>query len=405
MKRMLFSSVAISLCFVILEIFMIVAEPYLHRGAFEYDADLGFRVRPGRLNSNSFGFNDKEYDLEPEAGVLRILFVGDSFSWGGGIKQNYAAILERMFERHHGRHRVDIINGGYPMTHTGEHVLMLKKYGLQYNPHMVFLGFFLGNDFLHHTSHRKRIVVWGTYFDIDDREEVTLLGYPIVGQSRLLHFFKQHYIVLRNRYEANRQEQRRLHREKSAKKPPRPNTRKRPDPSPWMPLEQYLRTEGSMLHVSHHTFRDHISVELVRQSVSEMNGLVKDRGATLHVGLYPARVQVDPALLEQVLELHHWSAADFDVNLVNSLLIEHLKAERIPFVDLTPRFRRASAKRSLYRRQDTHWNAQGNRLAAKILFKELAPIVDRRLSEMNRDPSAGGLNRNEDPRNPQANGL
>ena len=113
-----------------------------------------------------------------------------------------------------------------------------------------------------------------------------------------------------------------------------------------------------------------------------MHSLVKDNGAALHVGLYPARIQVDDELLKQVLELHDWSAEDFDVNLVNSLLIGHLKAEGISFVDLTPRFRRDSAKTSLYRLQDTHWNNAGNQLAAKMLFNNLAPIVDRRLREI-----------------------
>ena len=333
-------------------------------GCLSMTFDLGFRVRPGRLNSNSFGFNDREYDLEPEPGVLRILFVGDSFSWTGGVKRNYTAMLERMFEQRYGEHRVDIVNGGYPMTHTGEQVLMLKKFGLRYNPHMVFLGFFLGNDFLDHRPYGKRIVVWDTYIDIDTREELVLLGYPIVRQSGLQHFLRQNYTVLRNRYEAYRQEQRRPRHDIPVTKPAGEKAPKRPlSPRPWMPLKRYLEVEGSMLHVSHHTFRDQPSVDLVRQSVSEMHSLVKDNGAALHVGLYPARIQVDDELLKQVLELHDWSAEDFDVNLVNSLLIGHLKAEGLSFVDLTPRFRRASAKTSLYRLQDTHWNNAGNQLA------------------------------------------
>ena len=363
---------------------MIVAEPYLHRGFFEYDVDLGFRVRPGRLNSNSFGFNDREYDLEPAPGVLRILFVGDSFSWIGGLEHNYTALLERKFEQHYGRHRVDIVNGGYPGTHTGEHVLMLKKYGLQYNPHIVFLGFFLGNDFINHNPHRKRIVVWDTSFDIDRRQERTFLGYPIVAESRLMHFLRQNYTVLRLRYKAYREEQRRAKDKKSGKNSPGMSGRKPPAPNPLMATESYLRIEGRAARAFRHRFRDDRRVGLVRQSVSEMLALVREHEATLHVGLYPARFQVDAALFSRVLSLHGWEAEQHDVKLLNNLLIEHLGQEGIAYVDLTPRFRDASAKKVLYLRWDPHWNLEGNKLAASILFEELAPIVDRRLRQISR---------------------
>ena len=384
-KQLVFSTVAISLSFAFLEIFMIVAEPYLHRGFFEYDVDLGFRIRPGARDSNSFGFNDREYDLEPAPGVLRILFVGDSFSWRGGVEHNYTAMLERKFERHYGQHRVDIVNGGYPMTHTGEHVLMLEKYGLQYNPHIVFLGFYLGNDFINHNPHRKKIVVWDTYLDIDPRQERILLGYPIVAQSRLMHFFRQNYAVLRSRYEAY-QEERRREREKSSQDQtgPQPAVQQPPAATPLMPTEKYLRTEGRMLRAFHHPFRDDPRVGLVRQSVSEMLALVGEHQAALHVGLYPAGFQVDAALFSRVLSLHGWEAEQYDVKLLNNLLVEHLEQEGIAYVDLTPRFRDASAKKVLYLPQDTHWNLEGNKLAASILFEELASIVDRRLRQMSR---------------------
>ncbi len=61
-----------------------------------------------------------------------------------------------------------------------------------------------------------------------------------------------------------------------------------------------------------------------------------------------------------------------------------LGQEGIAYVDLTPRFRDASAKKVLYLRWDPHWNLEGNKLAASILFEELAPIVDRRLRQISR---------------------
>src|SRR5258708_19337558 len=98
-----------------------------------------------------------------------------------------------MLERRDGGHKTDIINAGYPMTHTGEELAMLKKYGLQYNPDMVVLGFFMGNDFVDADPDRKRIVVNGIYMDISPRTELSLLAYPIIPQSRLLLLMDQKY--------------------------------------------------------------------------------------------------------------------------------------------------------------------------------------------------------------------
>ena len=132
----------------------------------EYDPDLGFRVRAyypvdqGTI-TNKFGFNDDDYPLQKTPGIYRILVVGDSFGWAGGREGNYTAMLERQLDKHYGYHRIDIVNAGYPMTHTAEQLVMLKKYGLQYHPDLVILGFFVGNDFIDGNPNRKRIVLNG----------------------------------------------------------------------------------------------------------------------------------------------------------------------------------------------------------------------------------------------------
>lgn len=173
----LYPVIMIFICFILLEFSMIILEPYLFRGFYQYD--LGFRVRPYAHGTNRFGFNDRDYPLQKNSKIFRILVVGDSFNWAGGKERNYTAILEKQFEKYYGKHQVDVINTGYPMTHTAEQLEMLKKYGLQYNPDLVFLSFFIGNDFVDADPNRKRIVVNDVYFDIDKRRELTFLGYPI----------------------------------------------------------------------------------------------------------------------------------------------------------------------------------------------------------------------------------
>jgi hypothetical protein len=174
-----------------LEGLTIVADPYFFKDRFEYDPDLGFRARAyfptdrafhgdsdEGSTTNRFGFNDRDYPLSKEPGVFRILVVGDSFGWAGGLNNNYTNLLENLFERLDGSHKIDVVN---------------TKFGLQYNPDLVILGFFAGNDFIEADPNRKRIVVNKYFLDIDKHNEHRLLGYPIVAQSRLLFFLRRKF--------------------------------------------------------------------------------------------------------------------------------------------------------------------------------------------------------------------
>ncbi|MDE5069539.1 MAG: hypothetical protein O4752_10470 [Trichodesmium sp. St4_bin8_1] len=108
---------------------MIFFEPYLFKGLYQYDPDLGFRVRPYMNGNNQFGFNDRDYPLEKNQNKFRLLVVSDSFNWAGGKEGNYTALLEKKFDSYFGKSQVEVINVGYPGTHTGEQLAMLKKFG------------------------------------------------------------------------------------------------------------------------------------------------------------------------------------------------------------------------------------------------------------------------------------
>jgi hypothetical protein len=179
----------------LVEVLMIVLEPYLFKGLYQYDQDLGFRIRPYANGNNQFGFNDQDYPLEKEPGKFRMLVVSDSFNWAGGKEGNYTTLLENKFAEYYRQPKVEVINTGYPGTHTGEQLEMLKKFGLQYNPDLVVLGFFVGNDFIDADPNRKRIIVNDIYIDIDKREELVIFGYPMIGQSRLWLFIQQKYKI------------------------------------------------------------------------------------------------------------------------------------------------------------------------------------------------------------------
>jgi hypothetical protein len=132
----------------LLEIALIFLDPYLFKGFFQYDSELGFRVRPHTNGSNEFGFNDIDRPHVKPANTYRIIVLGDSFNWAGGTSCNYIGLLGKKLEveRIHGK-KIEVINVVYPATGPYEEFLVLKRFGLQYDPDLVILGFFTGNDF------------------------------------------------------------------------------------------------------------------------------------------------------------------------------------------------------------------------------------------------------------------
>jgi aryl carrier-like protein len=332
------------------------------KGLPEYDPDLGFRCRAyyptvdGSL-TNAFGFNDQDHPLQKSPGTFRVLVVGDSFGWAGGGEGNYIALLRRKFERYYGDHLIEVLNSGYPGTSTGEQLAMLKKYGLQYNPDLVILGFYVGNDFIEADPYRKRIAFNGVQADIDKRHEHRILGYPIILPSRSFWILLQRYLTFTDSWRARREQQ------------------SLGQPQTLLSERSYLRVEGRQLDFFNlNSFREgryKPNINYIFQSISEMDSLLSSRNIRFIVAIFPDEFQVNRKLFETLLAKFKLSQEDYDLNLGQNLLRSFLDSKGIRYVDLTDRFRAEGEKRDLYLLRDTHWNSAGIKLAADILFEEL----------------------------------
>jgi SGNH hydrolase-like domain, acetyltransferase AlgX len=374
-KRALKIGIILVVSLLAVEFLMTVFDPYFFKDRFENDPDLGFKVRAyyptglglhGRADdgalTNQFGFNDRDYSLQKTPGLLRIVVVGDSFGWAGGLEDNYTAILERKFENRDGSHKIDVINTGYPGTHTAEQLSMLKKFALQYNPDLVVLGFFAGNDFFDADPNRKRIVLNKYFFDVDKRYELQLLGYPIVARSRLWLFLKNRLQSEATNAEANREGE-----EWAA-------ATGQPKPFRNIPTETYLGVQRAKLEFFNRTtsareFGAH--TDYIFKAIDEMNELLKSKGIKFMVAIYPDEFQVSPVQFEALVEHFRLKKEDYDLDLAQKLLKTFLESKHISYLDMLDRFRTEENRRELYLYKNTHWNDAGNNLAADLLFQYL----------------------------------
>jgi hypothetical protein len=396
--RLLLVATGMAAAVLVLEVVMTLAEPMWTRTEFLYDRELGFRIRPHFRGSNEFGFNDRDYPRPKPAGVQRVVFVGDSFSWAGGRNANYTAILERAFAHDCGAGKVDVVNAGYPMTHTGEQRLMLQRYGLQYQPDLVVLAFFVGNDVADAIPNRKRIVVNDVLLDVDASEEWTLFGRPVVARSRLFAFLRQRWIA----WTAT-----------EAPPPPWPSADVDLDAAPVEEADPaaFATEPAALLGYLRRlpdpdvaAFTEDAYFELIRNkagffdrkvdadgwfadrwgqvfaSIDAIRALLDPRGIRLVVLLIPDELQVDDQLLSQAFagtQERREQLGRIDVELPQRRLRERLGAQGVTVIDPLEEFRRVHREVRLYMRRNTHWNHAGNHLAAAILRRELQPLLPR----------------------------
>ncbi len=364
-KKLLFAALVLIAALLILEVLMIVLDPVVGIGFYRYDPDMGFRVRAHAHGTNRFGFNDRDYPLEKPAGTYRILIANDSFGWAGGREGNYTEVLEGLLAQRYGEGRVEVINAGYPMTHTGEQLEMLRKYGLQYDPDLVIHGFFVGNDFVAAHRFRKRIVVNDTWIDIDRRHERTLFGYPFVASSRLYHVVRHRLKLLLERF-------------RSAG-----GTRAGDDPADvegafseqtFAEIERKRMEFCNVRKQKAGMYADQVA--FAKENLTGMATLLESRGIAFMVALYPDEFQVDAALQRHLIATFGLQPADYDLDLPNRVARTHLEKLGVPVIDMLEPFREHGVTRRLYLPRNTHWNEAGRQLAGELLFDAVRPFID-----------------------------
>ena len=357
-KKLLLYLIPFLITWFLMEVALTILDPILFKGFWQYDPDFGFRVRPGAMDSNSMGFNDSEHPLTKVPGTYRIMILGDSYNWVGGLK-NYTHILQSLFDKEYGPNKVEVLNVGYPMTHTAEELGLFRKQGLQLKPDLLVLGFFCGNDFADGDPHRKRIVVNGTYFDIDSRHEHRLLGYPLLPQSRVIMSLKQIFKTWRS-----------IDRSTTADK----------QASGFTP-EVYNQIVGSHLSL----FNTRMAGEgKLKENVDYILGALRDMAAVceqnhiaFRVGILPAEEQVDPKVFNDAVVTQHLEAEEYDLAQADRWVQGTCDELHVPALDMRQAFANHTKNARLYIPRNTHWNEAGNTLAAELELAWLKPDVDR----------------------------
>lgn len=285
---------------------------------------------------NSQGFNDTEWDIPKPEGTFRVIALGDSFAFGVvGYQDNFLTLLEhRLDEQVDGP--VEVCNLGIPALDPIDYLEMLTLEGKALEPDLVLVCLFAGNDFVR-----------------------TARGSLL--RLRNFRVFAVPWRLWRVQRETSRQ---------TTKEGDGPTPGEFVQP-PAFSDEAYLEIAGRYLEF----LRRQYPPETEQKVQDTLDVLDKIAGSTgdgrLVVALLPCEVQVNPRLRGEVCRAYEVREDELDLDHPARRVRAHFQAREVRVVDLLPSFLAAESEGETYRRNDSHWNVRGNRVAAEVLAEAL----------------------------------
>jgi hypothetical protein len=346
---------------------MMLHRPGIDQKLYEVDslAELMSRTSIGfRPNTEFYGFvlnsrglRTTEYHDTKDPGSYRVLTFGDSFTFASGglaYEDHWTTLLEIELD---GRSEqpVEVLNFGISATGPIFQYRLWQIEGSRLDADLVVVAFFVGNDFNHPGAHG---VGRGEGSSLSDRVAHSVWTWRLV---RNLYRVK---LGVDPRARPSRGSSS-GHHEKGGF--PIAGYKKTFDDGVGsLTPDKFLEIERRRMALCADNREDRFE-SLLRKTVATLTEFRDDvaaHGGRFVVMIIPDQYQVDPAIAEAVADHYGRPLSDYDLGRPQRRLAEELAAADTEHLDLLPSFREAQMHRPVYRPRDTHWNREGNILAA-----------------------------------------
>lgn len=103
---------------------------------------------PVDVVTNSLGLRSPEVIVPKPANTIRILIIGDSFTFGWGVleKESYPSLIEKIIQQRYPNKKIEVINAGLPASGPSYYYLFLKNIGIRLEPDIIVVGFHTFTD-------------------------------------------------------------------------------------------------------------------------------------------------------------------------------------------------------------------------------------------------------------------
>ncbi|MFN8453410.1 MAG: SGNH/GDSL hydrolase family protein [Anaerolineae bacterium] len=321
-----------------------------------------------RVRHNQFGMHDTDHSQAKSSDTYRVLMLGDSFTWAAQVNEQETSshILQDLLKQGLSPRPVEVINAGVTGWSTEQELLYYRQIGYSYQPDLVLLMFYVGNDVYGNLPGEARTLAgrncYSPYFVVCNGQfdPVPLTYAPGVSSlqpdcSPYKHWFINFlgWLYQSSRLYAQIEPLFVKVRPLSINLPP------------------YLLYNPKTSQPFDYAWQ--VTLATIRQLYREVN----NNGSRLVVVLIaPAEVVkvalLRPSQLEEIFQkIPNLRQAHLD--LPHQRLITELSKDGIEILDLQPEFIHYAVKQNaeLYFPVDKHWNVEGNKLAAQLIFNYL----------------------------------
>lgn len=318
------------------------------------------------LSLNSRGMHDSEHALPKPENSFRVLLLGDSFVQAVQVKESETThhILEARLNEAIPQQQVEVISAGAGGWGTAQQLIYYRQEGRQYNPDLVLLMFYLGNDVKDNLPGRGITVdghnCYAAYFTLcpDNRLDTTPWVYapglePAVGRCGSAQKVVNN--TLGKLYQSSR-----LYAQIEPLFAPNP-------------------IEASMLdfYIGRNETFDY-ALQLTVALVDQLQQEVRQDGAKFGVVLISPLAlleftQMDKTEREEIYQRLPAMKRAEEIDPPNQQLAQVFSNQGSPVLDLLPVFieHTQQTDQPLYFEQDKHWNPAGNRLAGQAIYRWL----------------------------------
>lgn len=321
-----------------------------------------------RVHINSAGFRDAEHSMEKRPDTFRILVLGDSMVSGtAGQPVRDQQLFTSLLQRELGD-KSEIVQAAVPGWGTDQEFLYFLQEGYKYQPDLVLLAFFIGNDISDNFKPLERAgqPVHKPYFKLEENGSPALVNKasekpaegPASLASQVITSLRQHskvYVLLHDRVYL-------------------PLVRLIwPTSTPFSgaTAEWYCRYFAT--DAARYTPRERErALAVTRALLTALRDEVKARGSQFAVVLIPQHVQIYAKERARVTE----SCADLrgetiDWDIPYQMVEGVLKQEGINYLSLLPIFREHAEKgESLYDIPDFHLTPRGHAVTAQAISEQ-----------------------------------
>jgi len=306
---------------------------------------------------NEFGFRDRNHPLAKPVGRFRVLGLGDSFVYGAvSVRDNFLRVAEHQLNRG-AEISTDILLMGVPGWSTENQLGYLEDAGLDLDPDLVVINFFVGND-VSGIPVRGRVIRGNVYPTTSPLPLRNLLR-----KSQLFVMFES--LVLR-----------RMMRRLKDVKMTKSTENGGPDPVPVSDLYLKIMEQSLPVFLREPEPRTLALWDEAEGHLARIDEVCRAAGVPWLLVLIPDEVQVDAKVRSQVLAGLAVSAGDYDFDAPQERLNRWADAHKVPVLDLLPVLRSEHKPGArLYVPNDTHWNKQGNLTAGLMVGRAIMNVL------------------------------